>query len=69
MTEESTESTENDDSGQDSETVTTEETSVEGPVLNDPADLAETSPGAPQAVEQTTTVSETTESGSDDSDN
>lgn len=44
------------------ETVTREETTVEKPVVNDPADLARMSPGAPQAVEKETTVTETHES-------
>lgn len=46
----------------ETETVKREETTVEKPVLNDPADLAEMSPGAPQAVEKETTVTETRES-------
>lgn len=42
-----------------SETTTREETTVEKPVLNDPEDLARMAPGAPQAVERETTVTET----------
>lgn len=48
-------------SGENVEKVTKEETTVEKPVLNDPSDLARMAPGAPQAVEKETTVTETTE--------
>jgi len=46
----------------ESEKTTREETTVEKPVLNDPEDLAKAPPGAPQAVEETTKVTETHES-------
>lgn len=45
-------------SEESTEKVTTEETTVEKPVLNNPSDLT----GVPQAVEKTTTVTETHES-------
>jgi len=67
MSNEHPEEVSNEEQEQQPETVTKEETTVEKPVLNDPEDLAQMPPGAPQAVEKETTVTESQESNDSDS--